>query len=565
MRTTYFNAWRRHEPDLYGIGTIPGFAIGQRALLVRTPHGNVLWDCITLIDDATVDLVHALGGITAIAISHPHYYSCMVEWAHAFDVPVWLHAADRGEVKRPDPKLRFWTGATTTLLGDLTLINAPGHFDGAAMLHWPAGAEGRGALLSGDIVQVSADRKTAGFMRSYPNWIPLGPTGVQRIADAVGPHDSGGRQGGGGPLGGADAALARGLSAPSPAARGCSTERGMARVAITMGDPAGIGPEIILKAAGRLRERLGRDLSLVIVGCGRTYRATAELLGIADRSTHGPADDPAPLTFVEAGPARAPIAPGQTSAEAGRLAYAAIDIAVKLAMRGAVDAICTGPLSKEALNLAGHHFAGHTELLAHLTGARDSVMLLAHGNMRVSHVSTHSALADVPKKLTPARLRRVVELTAAALRGLGIAAPRIAVAALNPHAGEGGLFGREDIDVSAPTIAALRAEGHDISGPVPGDTVFVKLRAGQYDAVVAMYHDQGHIPVKLLGFSVDPATGRWEALSGVNVTLGLPIVRTSVDHGTAFDIAGQGIASETSLLEAIDLAVRLAPHRHASR
>ena len=187
MRGPYFNGWRRHEAGLYGIGTLPGFAIGQRALLVQTPQGNVLWDCITLIDDATVDLVKSLGGIAAIAISHPHYYSCMVEWAHAFGCPVWLHEADRAHVTRPDPSQRFWSGARHTLLDGLTLINAPGHFDGATMLHWAAGAEGRGALLSGDIVQVSADRKTAGFMRSYPNWIPLGPAGVRRIAGAVAP------------------------------------------------------------------------------------------------------------------------------------------------------------------------------------------------------------------------------------------------------------------------------------------------------------------------------------------------------------------------------------------
>ncbi len=187
MRGPYFNAWRRHEAGLYGIGTMPGFAIAQRALLVQTPQGNVLWDCITLLDDATVDLVAALGGIAAIAISHPHFYSCMVEWAHAFDAPVWLHEADRQWVMRPDPMLRFWSGARHTLLGDLTLINAPGHFDGATMLHWPAGAEGRGALLPGDIIQVAADRKTTGFMRSYPNWIPLGPVSVRRIADAVEP------------------------------------------------------------------------------------------------------------------------------------------------------------------------------------------------------------------------------------------------------------------------------------------------------------------------------------------------------------------------------------------
>lgn len=342
----------------------------------------------------------------------------------------------------------------------------------------------------------------------------------------------------------------------------------MVRVAITMGDPAGIGPEIILKAADRLQDRLARgDLALTVIGCGASYRATAQALGLTDRSVPIAADaaaQPPPLAFIEAGPAAAPIATGVVSAEAGRLAYHAIEIAVRLALAGKVGAICTAPLSKEALNLAGFHYAGHTELLAALTGVPDSVMMLAHGNMRVSHVSTHSALADVPRKLTPARLRRVVTLTEAALRAFGIARPRIAVAALNPHAGEGGLFGREDIEISSPAIAALCAEGFDVTGPVPGDTVFVKLRAGQYDAVVAMYHDQGHIPVKLLGFSVDPATGRWEALSGVNITLGLPIVRTSVDHGTAFDIAGKGIASETSLLEAIEVATHLAPRPDGS-
>ena len=187
MRITHWNAWRQYEPDLFGIGTMPGFAIGQRALLVRTAAGNVLWDCISFLDDATVALIRALGGLAAIAISHPHYYSSMVEWAHACDAPVWLHEADRQWVMRPDPAIRFWSGATHALPGGLTLIHAPGHFDGAAMLHWPAGAEGQGALLSGDIIQVAADRRTAGFMRSYPNWIPLGPAGVRRIADAVAP------------------------------------------------------------------------------------------------------------------------------------------------------------------------------------------------------------------------------------------------------------------------------------------------------------------------------------------------------------------------------------------
>lgn len=334
------------------------------------------------------------------------------------------------------------------------------------------------------------------------------------------------------------------------------------RIAITMGDPAGIGPEIILKAVAQLRPRIDSgEVSLVVIGCGQSYRRTASALGLADSgigySPQGQQEALPPLSFIEAGPAAGDIQPGVVSKEAGRLAYNAIDIAVRLALDGKVQAICTAPLSKDALNQAGHHFSGHTELLAELTGARDSVMMLAHGNMRVSHVSTHTALSNVPSRVTAQRVRRVVELTSEALRRLGIASPRIAVAALNPHAGEGGLFGREDIDVTTPTLAALTAEGHDVRGPVPGDTVFVRLRAGQYDAVVAMYHDQGHIPVKLLGFHVDPQTGSWDSLSGVNVTLGLPIVRTSVDHGTAFDIAGKGIASATSLVEAIDYALKL--------
>jgi len=192
------------------------------------------------------------------------------------------------------------------------------------------------------------------------------------------------------------------------------------------------------------------------------------------------------------------------------------------------------------------------------------VMLLAHGDMRVSHVTTHVALADVPRLLTVERLRRVIDLTQQAVRDLGITRPRLAVAALNPHAGEGGLFGSQDIEITTPVVAVCRDAGMDITGPVPGDTVFVKLRARQFDAVVAMYHDQGHIPVKLLGFDVDPATGKWRALSGVNITLGLPLIRTSVDHGTAFDIVGKGIASEDSLIEAIEYALRLASGRRVT-
>ncbi|MDO9711707.1 4-hydroxythreonine-4-phosphate dehydrogenase PdxA [Paracraurococcus lichenis] len=333
-----------------------------------------------------------------------------------------------------------------------------------------------------------------------------------------------------------------------------------AHLAITMGDPAGIGPEIIVKACRALAPRLAAGaLKLLVIGHGTAlHQARAAFAPEVEIPAVAAGDDWPPLAFLPAGEERAPIAPGQLSPEAGRFAYLAIEQGVRLAQSGRVAALVTAPLNKEALNDAGHHYAGHTEMLAALTGRRGSVMMLAHGNMRVSHVTTHVALEEVPKRVTPERIRLVLDLTHDALRRLGIARPHIAVAALNPHAGEGGLFGRQDIEVVAPTIAAAVAEGMRVTGPVPGDTVFVKLRAGQFDAVVAMYHDQGHIPVKLLGFQVDPATGRWEALSGVNITLGLPVIRTSVDHGTAFDIAGKGIASETSLIEAIEYAERLA-------
>ena len=337
-------------------------------------------------------------------------------------------------------------------------------------------------------------------------------------------------------------------------------------LAITMGDPAGIGPEIIVKACKTLGGRIAAgDLRLLVIGSGpaleRARTALAPDLPIPDVADGADSGKWPDLCFLQAGPEGGPILPGVLSADGGRFAYLAVERGVRLAEARKVGAIVTAPLNKEALNKAGYHYAGHTEMLATLTGVKNSVMLLAHGNMRVSHVSTHVALEDVPKRLTPERLRLVLDLTHEALLNLGIAEPRIAVAALNPHAGEGGLFGRQDIDVSAPTIAKAVEDGMRVLGPVPGDTVFVKLRAGQYDAVVAMYHDQGHIPVKLLGFEVDPATGEWRDLSGVNITLGLPIIRTSVDHGTAFDIAGKGIANERSLVEAIEYAERLSAGR----
>jgi 4-hydroxythreonine-4-phosphate dehydrogenase len=302
----------------------------------------------------------------------------------------------------------------------------------------------------------------------------------------------------------------------------------------------------------------------VVYGARSAVDTAARLLG-------------APLTLVEPGVAAvfpsvslhdvglgagSPAA-GSVTAEGGRQAYAAVVAAVADAMARHIDAVVTGPLSKEALHLAGQPFAGHTEMLAALTGTSGTVMMLAHGRLRVSHATTHVALADVPRLITRERLVRVFALTVAALKDLGIARPRIAVAGLNPHAGEGGLFGLQDSEVIAPAMAAFGDAEADLSGPHPGDTVFVKAAAGEFDAVVAMYHDQGHIPVKLLGFRVDSDTGRWVGLSGVNITLGLPIIRTSVDHGTAADIAGRGIASPQSLVEAVDYALLLARRRLA--
>ncbi len=333
------------------------------------------------------------------------------------------------------------------------------------------------------------------------------------------------------------------------------------RLAVTMGDPAGIGPEIIAKAGARLAPRLqAGELSLLVIGSVAALRSAEALLATPPIPEIADAAQPGPLAVLAAGVEREPIRLGHISAEGGRLAYLAIEKAVRLAQSGAIAGLVTAPLNKEALNLAGHAYSGHTDMLADLTGARDSVMMLAHGEFRVSHLTTHVALAEVPSKLTPARLRRVIDLTAAMLRSLGIRHPRIGIAALNPHAGEGGIFGREDIDVTAPLVATYEGSDITVIGPVPGDTIFVKLRGRSYDAVVAMYHDQGHVPVKLLGFDVDPATGEWKALSGVNVSLGLPIIRTSVDHGTAFDIAGKGVANEESLIEAIDFALDLARH-----
>jgi 4-hydroxythreonine-4-phosphate dehydrogenase len=247
---------------------------------------------------------------------------------------------------------------------------------------------------------------------------------------------------------------------------------------------------------------------------------------------------------------------GRVDPMAGKAAYEYVARAVDLALAGEIDAVVTAPLNKEALNAAGYHFAGHTEILAHLCQVRDVAMMLVSGGLRVSHVSTHVSLREACDRVKKERVLRVILLTDEALRRMGIASPRIAVAGLNPHASDGGLFGTEEAEEIAPAVQEAQARGLQVEGPLPPDTVFYRAVKGHeigrspFDAVVAMYHDQGHIPIKLLGL-----------FDGVNVTLGLPIIRTSVDHGTAFGKAGKGTASPVSMIAALKLAVQMARGR----
>ncbi|HHV94758.1 MAG TPA: 4-hydroxythreonine-4-phosphate dehydrogenase PdxA [Firmicutes bacterium] len=322
------------------------------------------------------------------------------------------------------------------------------------------------------------------------------------------------------------------------------------RIAITMGDPYGVGPEIIVKATARPDVREVCDP--IIVGTMEILEQAAEIVG---GEISCPVIEPEIPLDLELNRF------GEVSAAAGRAAFAYIEKAVSLALAGEVDAVTTAPIHKEAINLAGYHFSGHTEILAALTKTESVSMMLVCGRMRVAHVTTHIALEEVPRRITQSRVVEVIELFHEALLNLGIDSPRIAVAGLNPHSGEGGLFGRQEIEVITPAVEAAVERGYCVEGPIPPDTVFVKMLAGQYDGVVAMYHDQGHIPVKLLGFTAEPETRSLRSVEGVNVTLGLPIIRTSVDHGTAFDIAGTGKANEKSMVDAILMAAMMAGHR----
>lgn len=241
----------------------------------------------------------------------------------------------------------------------------------------------------------------------------------------------------------------------------------------------------------------------------------------------------------------------------GRASFEYVERAIALALAGDIDGTVTGPINKAAINAAGYHYAGHTEIYGTKTGTRDYSMMLADGGFRVTHVSTHVSLREACDRVKKERVEKVIHLTHDTLLRLGIGQPRIAVAGLNPHCGEGGLFGTEEEDEIIPAVEAARKAGVDVEGPLPADTVFSKMRGGMYDAVVVMYHDQGHIPTKLVGFQYDESTDTWGHMAGVNVTVGLPIVRTSVDHGTAFDKAGEGRANPQSMVDAIRMAAAL--------
>lgn len=327
-------------------------------------------------------------------------------------------------------------------------------------------------------------------------------------------------------------------------------------IGITMGDPTGVGPEIVVKSLGH-RELYSRCRPLVIGDTNR-LREAARLVGSA--LSVRPADDPAAAKFefgaidcIDLGLLPPNLPWGRLAAAGGDAAYRYIARAVELAQSGLIDAICTAPLNKEALHAGGHRFPGHTELLASLTNTPEVSMMLSTPKLKVIHVTTHLGLIDAIARIEPGLVERTIARGQETLVRAGIARPRIGVCAINPHAGENGLFGRgEEAEKIEPAVRACQARGWDVQGPLPADTLFFRAARGDFDLVVAMYHDQGHGPVKVLGIE-----------EGVNITVGLPVIRTSVDHGTAFDIAGTGRADERSLLAALRQAAELAPRRPA--
>ena len=325
-------------------------------------------------------------------------------------------------------------------------------------------------------------------------------------------------------------------------------------IAITMGDAAGVGPEIIMKGLSHLE--VHELCCPLVIGDAERLRTAGTIVSteLNVRSVQETALEQASFTAdtvdcvdLKLLPANLPW--GRLSREAGEASYRYLELAARLAMDGRVAAICTAPLNKEALQSAGHKFPGHTEVLAHLTGTPEVSMMLTTPKLKVLHVTTHIGLIDAIARIEPGLVERTIARGRNALEKSGITNPRIGVCGINPHAGENGLFGHgEEEEKIVPAIEACRRHGWNVEGPLPADTLFYRAQRGDFDLVIAMYHDQGHGPVKVLGLE-----------SGVNITIGLPVVRTSVDHGTAFDIAGTGKADERSLLEAVRQAVQLAP------
>jgi 4-hydroxythreonine-4-phosphate dehydrogenase len=341
-------------------------------------------------------------------------------------------------------------------------------------------------------------------------------------------------------------------------------------IGITMGDPAGNGPEITVKAL--LHQELYKSCRPIVIGDVKVMEKAAVVAGhpelkfnpvkqVSDAKFEYGVIDVLHLELIDMNQFEY----GKVSAMCGMAAFLCVKKVIELAMKGEIDATCTNALNKEAMNMAlapeGLHFDGHTEIYATYTNTKKYTMMLAHHDLRVVHVSTHCSLREACERVKKERVLDVIRIADKACKNLGIQKPRIAVAGLNPHSGENGLFGKEEIDEIIPAIEAAQAESICADGPVPPDSLFPKALGGWYDIVVAMYHDQGHIPLKTVGFVYDREMKKWKAVEGVNITLGLPIIRTSVDHGTGFDQAGKGSSNELSLLNAIEYAIHLANNK----
>lgn len=346
-------------------------------------------------------------------------------------------------------------------------------------------------------------------------------------------------------------------------------------VGITMGDPAGNGPEITIKALAHAD--IYDRCRPVVVGDASIMEQAVRFTGLTDMQIHR-CEKVSDAQFIPGtvDVLHLPLVKdieafeiGKVSIEGGNAAFQCVKKVIELALAGEVDATCTNALNKEAMNRAlehyngelsdGHtHFDGHTEIYATYTNTKKYTMMLAHHDLRVVHVSTHVSLREACDRVKKARVLEVIEIAHKACKDMGIENPRVAVAGLNPHCGENGLFGTEEIEEIKPAIEAAKAEGINAIGPIPPDSVFSEALGGWYDIVVCMYHDQGHIPLKTVGFVYDREKQAWKAVEGVNVTLGLPIIRTSVDHGTGFALAGKGTSNELSLVNAIDYAIRMA-------